>query len=190
MGGIELDILDFIQNNLRSGPMDFLMVLVTYAGGLGAVWLAVALAYLLRGGSAGRRIGLSIIVAIAIAFVVGDLVMKPLVARLRPCNVDVAVQLLVARPQDFSFPSGHASAAAAATTILFLARSRWRMSAAALASLIAFSRLYLFVHYPTDVVAGAILGILCGLFAWHAYDRVVARLPTRTQPPADAGEKS
>lgn len=165
MTGIELSILDFIQSNFRSGIMDALMVIVTHMGDLGAVWIAAALALFLKGGE--RKAALAIIAAIVIATIVGDFALEPLVARPRPCDVDAAVQLLVARPTDFSFPSGHAAAAFATTSVLFLARSRWRIPAVILASLIAFSRLYLFVHYPTDVLGGALLGILCGWLAWE-----------------------
>jgi len=165
MTGIELSFLDFIQNSLRSGITDFLMVLVTHMGDLAAVWIAIALALFLRGGE--RKAALAIIVGIVLAAIIGSLVLKPLVARPRPCDVDLGVQLLIARPVDFSFPSGHTAAAFAATSVLFLARNRGRALAAVLASLIAFSRLYLFVHYPTDVLGGALLGILCGWLAWY-----------------------
>ena len=91
-----------------------------------------------------------------------NLVLKPLVARIRPCDVNTAVQLLVARPDDFSFPSGHTGASFAAVTALYASRSRLWILSLILAVLIAFSRLYLYVHYPSDVLAGVVIGIMAG----------------------------
>ena len=160
MAGTELVLLEFIQDNLRSGFMDLFMVFVTDMGNLGAIWLVVAAALLLRGEE--RKTGIAIAAALVLAFVAGGIVIKPLVARIRPCDIDTTVRLLIDRPRDFSFPSGHASSSFAAVTVLFLAGSTWRRPAAVLAALIAFSRLYLFVHYPSDVIAGILLGMLCG----------------------------
>ncbi len=165
MAGTELVLLEFIQDNLRSGFMDLFMVFVTDMGNLGAIWLVVAAALLLRGEE--RKTGIAIAAALVLAFVAGGIVIKPLVARIRPCDIDTTVRLLIDRPRDFSFPSGHASSSFAAVTVLFLAGSTWRRPAAVLAALIAFSRLYLFVHYPSDVIAGILLGMLCGYVAWQ-----------------------
>ena len=91
-----------------------------------------------------------------------NLVLKPLVARVRPCDVNTAVQLLISRPDDFSFPSGHTGASFAAVSALCCSRSRLWIPSLVLAVLIAFSRLYLYVHYPTDILAGMLLGITSG----------------------------
>ena len=89
-------------------------------------------------------------------------VLKPLIARVRPCDVNTAVQLLVARPDDFSFPSGHTGASFAEVTALYAGGNRLWIPALLLAALISFSRLYLYVHYPTDVLAGILLGAAAG----------------------------
>jgi undecaprenyl-diphosphatase len=157
---MELAVLDFIQNNLRSGALDVLMVIVTYLGEFGAIWLVGAAAAFFTG---RRKMGVTIVVAVVLAGIVGSLVMKPLFARARPCDVNLAVSLLVSRPTSYSFPSGHTAVAFAAVTVLFCDKSRWRVPALVLAILIGFSRLYLYVHYPTDVLAGALLGMLCGM---------------------------
>jgi len=156
---MELAILDFIQNNLRCGVLDACMVAVTHLGDLGAVWLAGALVAFVSG---KRRLAVSIMVAVVLAGVAGTVVPKPLIARPRPCDIVPAVKLLVARPGDCSFPSGHAATAFAAATVLFCAGNRWRGPALVFAILIAYSRMYLYVHYPTDVLAGMLLGIVCG----------------------------
>ena len=95
-------------------------------------------------------------------------ILKHLVARTRPCDVNTAIRLLIARPHDFSFPSGHTAASFAAVTALYLADEKklWKISCV-VAVLIAFSRLYLYVHYPTDVLGGLAVGILSGMAGYY-----------------------
>lgn len=92
---------------------------------------------------------------------------KELVARTRPFDVNTAVQLLVAKPRDYSFPSGHTAASFASVTALYLAgeKKMWK-AALVLAVLIALSRLYLYVHYPTDIIGGVIFGSLSGYLGY------------------------
>ena len=96
-----------------------------------------------------------------------NVVIKNLVARTRPFDVNTAVQLLVAKPRDYSFPSGHTAASFASVTALYLAGEKklWKI-ALVLAVLIAFSRLYLYVHYPTDVLGGIITGAIAGYIGY------------------------
>ena len=91
-----------------------------------------------------------------------NLIIKTLVARVRPYDVNTAIELLIKAPTDFSFPSGHTGASFAASSGLYFAKNRLWIPAVILSVLIAFSRLYLYVHYPTDVLAGAFLGIISG----------------------------
>ena len=93
---------------------------------------------------------------------VGNVVLKNLVARPRPCWLDESVQLLIATPKDFSFPSGHTLSSTIGATILTRADHRFGYAAIPLAVLLAFSRLYLYVHFPSDVFAGAVLGLVIG----------------------------
>lgn len=95
-----------------------------------------------------------------------NIILKPLVARLRPFEMNTAVQLVIEKPLDFSFPSGHTGAAFAVVSALYFCKNRGWIPALVMAVLIAFSRLYLYVHYPTDVLAGALLGMTAG---WIAY---------------------
>lgn len=91
-----------------------------------------------------------------------NIILKPFVARTRPCDVNAAVQLLVPRPSDYSFPSGHTGASFAAASSLLFGKNRMWIPSLILAVLIGFSRLYLYVHYPSDVLAGALIGIMLG----------------------------
>ena len=94
-----------------------------------------------------------------------NVILKPAAARPRPFEVNMGVRLLIEAPKDFSFPSGHTGASFAAAAALFFAGSRGWIPVGILAVLIGFSRLYLYVHYPSDVLAGALLGIAAGWFA-------------------------
>ena len=160
MFSFEFAVLDWIQANLRSPIMDLLMTAITTLGNHGLVWLILAGILLLT--PKHRKAVVAVLAGLALEVVCCNLVLKPLVGRIRPCDVNPAVQLLVARPDDFSFPSGHTGASFAAVSALYFSRSRLWMPSLILAVLIAFSRLYLYVHYPTDILAGALLGIMTG----------------------------
>lgn len=178
----ELSILDFIQQHLRRLPMDRLMVIVTMLGNGGAVWLLTGAALLVSRRT--RKLGFSLIIAVGVTAVVCSLGLKPLIARPRPYEVNPTIQLLISRPTDFSFPSGHTAASFAAATVLALGHCRYRKAAAVLAVLIAFSRLYLYIHFPTDVLAGALLGVLLG---WCSF--TVVRLAFRRRTPIERRNK-
>lgn len=156
----ELGILNWMQENLRTSAADTFMVCVTRLGDKGLIWIALAAVLLARGKT--RRHGLAVLLALALDLVCCNLVLKPLVARIRPCDWEPTIQLLIARPADYSFPSGHTAASFAAVGALYCGRWKYWPAAAALAALIAFSRLYLYVHFPTDVLAGALLGLWLG----------------------------
>lgn len=157
---LDFTILDFIQNHLRTGIGDMMMPLVTRLGDGGAVWVALDLGLLIYPKT--RKTGAALTAALALEVLCCNLILKPFVARIRPCDIHTAVQLLVPRPDDFSFPSGHTGASFAAASALYFSKSKLRFPALVLAALIGFSRLYLYVHYPTDVLAGAVLGALLG----------------------------
>ena len=92
----------------------------------------------------------------------GNVFLKNFVARPRPCWLDSSVRLLIANPTDYSFPSGHTLSSVIGATILTKTDRRFGYAAIPLAALIAFSRLYLYVHFPSDVLAAAVLGVLIG----------------------------
>ena len=104
------------------------------------------------------------------------MILKPLIARLRPFTVNTAIELLIPPPSDFSFPSGHTFASFASATAILKNNRRLGIPAIILAVLIAFSRLYLYVHYPTDVFFGLLLGILAGLIGNFAAGKLSSRL--------------
>ncbi|HJB76918.1 MAG TPA: phosphatase PAP2 family protein [Candidatus Oscillibacter avistercoris] len=174
MRSFEFALLDWIQGNLRNPVMDLLMPAVTTLGNGGLIWIALAGILLLI--PRYRKAGAAVLAGLALEVICCNLVLKPLIARVRPCDVNTAVQLLVARPDDFSFPSGHTGASFAAVTALYAGGNRLWIPALLLAALISFSRLYLYVHYPTDVLAGILLGAAAGWLGSHGIACVGGKL--------------
>jgi len=149
----------------RAGPLTPLLEAATWLGTWGAVWLAAGLAVaLLR---SRWCVLLSAALAVALGEIVSD-VLKLLFARQRPVADPAGHAALVGLPHSHSFPSGHATIAFAGATVLTLALPRSAALFFVLATAIAFSRVYLGVHYPADVVAGALLGCPLGLAAWRS----------------------
>ena len=161
MNTFELTILDWVQANLRTAFGDAVLPVISRLGNAGVIWIVLCLALLLFRKT--RKAGIAVAFALIVDLIVTNGILKPLVDRVRPFALNPSVQLLTTPPKDASFPSGHTAAAAAAVTALFLQKSSLRWPACLLAALIAFSRIYLYFHYPTDVLGGAVIGILAGL---------------------------
>ncbi len=150
-------ILIWIQEHLRAGWLNPIMRAITSLGNAGLFWILLAL--VLLSFKKTRKIGLACAVSIAIGALITNLILKNWVARIRPYEALESLSILVSKPHDFSFPSGHSTASFAGAWALFRnTKSRWRIPALVLAALIALSRLYVGVHYPTDVLAGCAIG--------------------------------
>ena len=147
-------ILYWIHDALSCSLLDTLMPKLTLLGNGGAVWLLAAGGMLCT--KKYRRQGVILLVGLAVGVLVGNVCLKNLVARPRPCWLDSSVQLLISSPADYSFPSGHTLSSAIGATVLTKANHKFGWAAIPLAAVIAFSRLYLFVHYPSDILAGAV----------------------------------
>lgn len=154
---MEFAILYWLQG-LHGPVLDRLMVGITNLGNGG--WLWIVLGAVLFFGKRTRRWGAAILFSLLAGFLLGNCFLKNVVGRDRPCWLDQQVALLIASPRDYSFPSGHTLAAFEGAFSVFFYDRRWGGIFLILAVAIAFSRLYLFVHFPTDVLAGAIMGIL------------------------------
>ena len=157
-------ILLWIQENLRSEILTPVMKGITFLGNGGWFWIVLALALVVCPKT--RRAGVAAGIALLLSLLVNNVLLKNAVARTRPYELVEGLQILVSRPHDFSFPSGHSGASFAAACAMYpnLPR-RWGVTLAVLAALIALSRLYVGVHFPTDVLAGAVIGICLGLLA-------------------------
>jgi len=159
----------WIQEHLRQEWMTPFWKLITSLGDSGWFWIALALALLCF--RRWRRTGATVLLALVIGALITNIALKPLVARIRPYDVIEGLSLLVKRQADLSFPSGHTCAAFAAGAVCFVRLRRpWGVCLLVLAVLIAVSRLYVGVHYPTDVLGG----IVVGLFGAWAALRLVA----------------
>ncbi len=162
--GIEFRILDLLQG-IRTPVGDAVMCFITKLGDAGMIWIVLAVILLLIPKT--RKTGIVIMAALCIDLVLCNGILKNLFARIRPCEVNTQIQLLIARPDDFSFPSGHTAASFSAVAALYFSGERklWKL-ALALACLIAFSRLYLYVHYPTDILGGIFVGLAAGYIGY------------------------
>ena len=161
----EFSILYLIQS-LRTPAFDQVVLFITSLANY--VWIILIIWLLLN--KPTRKLGIILAVAMILQYLINGGILKHLFARVRPCNVDTTVELLVKRPKGFSFPSGHSAAAFCAVGVLYGAKIKklfWPVLV--LAYLIAFSRLYLYVHFPTDVLAGALCGFLIGYGVWRAF---------------------
>lgn len=163
----ELPILWWIREHLTAPFLDTVMPYISSLARTGEFWILLAL--ILVCFKKTRKAGVAMGIAMACGYLIGNMGLKNLFARTRPYDM-VEVELLVSKLHDFSFPSGHTLVSVEAATALWYHHRKWGVPALVLAGLIAYSRLYLFVHYPTDVLAGALLGIGIALAACRVTD--------------------
>ena len=169
MEGLELAILNWIQVHLRCGFLDAVLPAISRTADHGELWIFLAFILLLVRGQ--RKYGAAVACGLVLDLVSCNMLLKPLVGRIRPFAVNTAVELLTKAPLDASFPSGHTAASFAAVFALKTAGSPLWKPALAVAVVMAFSRLYLYVHWPSDVVGGALLGAFLGWAAGELMKR-------------------
>ena len=154
--------LSFLYNIPRTELLDsFFLIVTKIAGSYGQLWVVVGLVLLIP--KKTRWTGIAVLISYVGVYIFGQMILKNLISRPRPCQVDEAFEMLVARPSSSSFPSTHSAWAFAAATAIFMKYKKAATAAFVVAALIAFSRMYMFLHYPTDVLCGMILGILLGI---------------------------
>lgn len=154
-------ILMLIQEYIRQPWADGFWKAVTHLGDFGWIWIITAVIFLLFKNT--RKAGISALISLASGAVITNVFLKNIMERIRPYETIPDLLLLIEKQSDFSFPSGHTCASfAAATAFYIMLPGKWRMIPVILAVLIAFSRLYVGVHYLTDVLAGLLIGVLCG----------------------------
>ena len=167
---MELQVLDALQT-VHNPVLDTLMCAITRLGDAGIFWILLCMVLLILPKT--RRSGVILMAALLVDLVICNGILKPLVHRIRPFDVKTGIELLVKRPIDFSFPSGHTAASFASVMALYLAgEKRLWIPALVLAVLIAFSRLYLYVHYPTDVLGGVVIGVMAGALGYWLVKKV------------------
>ncbi len=157
MNQFELNILDFIRENLTNPFLDTVMPFITKFGDGGVFWIALSVLFIIF--KRTRKMGICMGLSLLIGFITGNLFLKNVIARIRPYDINTEIEILVKHLSDYSFPSGHTLASFEAATAITLNNRKLGVPALILASFIALSRLYLYVHYPSDVICGILLGI-------------------------------
>lgn len=170
--GIEIEILDWLQT-IRTPFLDKIIPVISSLGNAGIIWILLMVILFIIPKT--RKSGLILFFALIVDMILCNGILKNLFQRVRPFNVNTAVTLLVDKPGEYSFPSGHTAVSFAAASALFFAKEKklW-IPALVLAIMIAFTRLYLYVHYPTDILGGILVGILSGFIGY----RIAMKLQT------------
>ena len=158
------EILLQIQQHLRTDMLTPFMKIVTFLGNGGWFWILCAVVLLAIPKT--RKTGYAAVFSLIFGAIVTNLLLKNIVARPRPFAEIEALIPLIAKPTDFSFPSGHTTASFAVALVMFrMLPKKIGIPAVVLAALVAFSRLYLGVHYPTDVLVGFVVALVGSLLA-------------------------
>ncbi len=165
----------WIQDTLR-GAADPVVKIITHLGDKGILWIALTL--ILLAFRKTRRLGVFCMFSMLIGLVVTNLVIKNWVARVRPYELVDGLQRIIEAQHDYSFPSGHTTNSLACAWVLFRrAPKKYGVTALVVAILISLSRLYVGVHYPTDVLGGAVIGICSAMLALWLVPKLEAKIP-------------
>lgn len=176
----DFSILDWIQEHIRNSVLDLIVPRITFLGNAGLIWIVLTLTCIAV--RKWRKCGLTMAAALITGLLVGNVLLKLLAARDRPCWIAPPEVMLIAIPKDYSFPSCHTLSGFAASVSLLCYTRRAGIPAVILASLIALTRLYLYVHFPSDVLAGFLLGTGIALAMFFLmrrwlWDRMQERFP-------------
>lgn len=173
----ELQFLDYLQT-LHNPVLDKIMVAITTLGDGGILWILLAFVLLIIPKT--RKVGFVLALALVLDLAFCNLILKNVVARTRPFEYREGLELLVKRPLDYSFPSGHTAASFTSVTGLFLSRQyKLAWPALVVAILIAFSRLYIYVHFPTDILGGIGVGLVAGFGGWLLAKEIMKSIPKK-----------
>lgn len=156
---IDFKILDFLQT-LHNDVLDFIMKAFTYLGNNGYVWIGICIIMLCI--PKARKTGVYLAITLIAEVILNDGIVKGIIKRERPFLQRTGIDTIIKRPSGYSFPSGHSASSFSAATAIFLQNKRLGIVAYILAAFIAFSRIYFYVHFPTDILAGSLFGILIG----------------------------
>lgn len=163
--GLDEQILLYIQEHLRVLGQNGFWKFISEIGNSGGIWIVLTLALLFFSGKT-QRVGLASLLAIVTEASIVNLIIKPIVARPRPYDVVAGLEPLIEKMTDFSFPSGHTAVGFAFAVVMCgMAPKKFAVPAVVVGILTGYSRMYLGVHYPSDVLVGAAIGSLSGIFA-------------------------
>ena len=178
----DLPILDWIMANIWCPALDVAMPIITVLGDAGIFWIAVSVLFMIT--KKYRKTGIGMMLALLMGLVVCNIWLKPAVARIRPYDFQMEyfqkeIALLAGAMHDFSFPSGHTIASFEAAVVILLNHKKLGIGAMILAVLIAFSRLYLYVHYPPDVLVSIVLGTAFAFIGNFLAQKIMDKLPAK-----------
>ena len=163
---LDMSILLWIQEHLRIAALTPFWKVITFLGNGGWFWLVAAAVLLIPKKTC--RVGITALLSITIGFLITNVLLKNIVARPRPFDAYTEIIPLITRPTDFSFPSGHTCASFACALVFFrMLPKKYGVPAVVLAGMVAFSRLYLGVHYPGDVLGGFLVAAFASTLAYH-----------------------
>lgn len=177
---MEIQILNFIQQYLVNPVLTAVMIFFTTIVEHGEIWIFTGIIMLIT--KKYRRTGLLILIALIVTFSCGELLIKNFVCRPRPFLENPDIQLLISPPHGYSFPSSHTVVSFASATVIFCFNKKLSVFAYIVAALVAFSRMYLYVHYPTDVLCGALLGVICALAVVCVYKLIMRKITMKKSP--------
>ena len=178
----DLPILDWIAANIWCPVLDVAMPIITMFGDAGIFWIAVSVLFMIT--KKHRKTGIGMALALVMGLLICNIWLKPTVARIRPYDFQMEyfmkeIPLLAGTMHDFSFPSGHTIASFEGAVVILLNNKKLGIAAVILAVLIAFSRLYLYVHYPTDVLFSIVLGTIFAFIGNYLAQKIMDRLPEK-----------
>ena len=154
---MEKNILDLIQT-LKTPLLDKLMVAISILGNGGLIFIIIGIIFLIN--KKHRRTGIHILITLIFCLIFGNLLLKPLIHRIRPYDM-YNIPIIIKPLKDYSFPSGHTYASFGTAFSILMHKKKIGYLFLIFATLMAFSRMYLYVHYPTDILGGIILGLIC-----------------------------
>ncbi len=171
LNNIDQTILFFIQNNFHFPLIDKIMILFTTAGNWGLIWIIISILLLLN--KKTRNIGIVTLIALFLSAIFVEVLLKNIIQRPRPFIAFPSFHILVSKPNSFSFPSGHTASSFAVGYVLVNYFKKFSLLIWLVAILIAFSRLYLALHFPSDLIGGVVLGLICGKLSLYFYNQCI-----------------
>lgn len=159
---LDKSLLYFFSTTLRNPVLDKLMPFLTNLNNHGELWIGISIILIINKNMDVRKLGISMLIGVIFGYLIGEAGLKNLLGRKRPIGTEFNYNFIIKVPTSFSFPSGHTSSSFAAFGVCLFKKAKYRYWVLGLAILMAFSRMYLHVHYPSDVLGGIILGLISG----------------------------